>query len=44
MVASVQEALTGTGFLQRGDRVVVVAGNPGRAVYQTNSLRIYEMV
>jgi len=43
MVASVQELLTGSGFLQRGDRVVIVAGNPGRTIYQTNSLRIYEM-
>jgi pyruvate kinase len=44
MVASVQETLTETGFLQRGDRVVIVAGNPGRTIYQTNSLRIYEMI
>jgi pyruvate kinase len=43
MVASVQELLTDSGFLQRGDRVVIVAGNPGRTIYQTNSLRIYEM-
>lgn len=43
MVASVQEALTHTGFLKRGDRVVIVAGNPGRTIYQTNSLRVYEM-
>ncbi len=43
MVASVQEALTSTGFLKRGDRVVIVAGNPGRTIYQTNSLRVYEM-
>ncbi len=43
MVASVQDALTGTGFLKRGDRVVIVAGNPGRTVHQTNSLRVYEM-
>ncbi len=43
MVASVQEALISSGFLKRGDRVVIVAGNPGRTIYQTNSLRIYEM-
>jgi pyruvate kinase len=43
MVASVQEALTRSGFLKRGDRVVIVAGNPGRTIYQTNSLRVYEM-
>ena len=43
MVASVQELLTENGFLQRGDRVVIVAGNPGRTIYQTNSLRIYEV-
>jgi pyruvate kinase len=43
MVASVQDALTSTGFLKRGDRVVIVAGNPGRTIYQTNSLRVYEM-
>lgn len=43
MVASVQDALTTTGFLKRGDRVVIVAGNPGRTIYQTNSLRVYEM-
>lgn len=43
MVASVQEALTSTGFLKRGDRVVIVAGNPGRTIYQTKSLRVYEM-
>ncbi|MCE1173429.1 MAG: pyruvate kinase [Propionibacteriales bacterium] len=43
MVASVQDALTRTGFLKRGDRVVIVAGNPGRTIYQTNSLRVYEM-
>lgn len=43
MVASVQEALISSGFLKRGDRVVIVAGNPGRTIYQTNSLRVYEM-
>jgi pyruvate kinase len=43
MVASVQEALTSNGFLKRGDRVVIVAGNPGRTIYQTNSLRVYEV-
>jgi pyruvate kinase len=43
MVASVQELLTENGILQRGDRVVIVAGNPGRTIYQTNSLRIYEV-
>jgi pyruvate kinase len=43
MVASVQEALTGMGLVQPGDRVVIVAGNPGRNLYQTNSLRVYEV-
>ncbi|MGC3993858.1 MAG: pyruvate kinase [Propionicimonas sp.] len=43
MVDSVQTALTETGFLHHGDRVVIVAGNPGRHSRQTNSLRVYEM-
>jgi len=43
MVTSVDQALTGMGLVQPGDRVVIVAGNPGRNVYQTNSLRVYEV-
>ena len=43
MVESVQTGLTETGFVEHGDRVVIVAGNPGRQSRQTNSLRVYEM-
>lgn len=43
MVDSVQTALTETGLVEHGDRVVIVAGNPGRHSRQTNSLRVYEM-
>lgn len=43
MVESVQLALSETGFVEHGDRVVIVAGNPGRQSRQTNSLRVYEM-
>ncbi|MCA0297268.1 MAG: pyruvate kinase [Actinobacteria bacterium] len=43
MVDSVQAGLSDTGFLQHGDHVVIVAGNPGRQSRQTNSLRVYEM-
>ena len=43
MVESVQLGLTETGFVEHGDRVVIVAGNPGRTSRQTNSLRVYEM-
>ena len=43
MVESVQTGLSETGFLEHGDRVVIVAGNPGRQSRQTNSLRVYEM-
>ncbi|MCA0306385.1 MAG: pyruvate kinase [Actinobacteria bacterium] len=43
MVESVQRGLSETGFLQHGDNVVIVAGNPGRHSRQTNSLRVYEM-
>lgn len=44
MVVTVQNALTQSGFVARGDQVVIVAGNPGRTVFQTNSLRVYQMV
>lgn len=43
MVVSVQTGLTETGFVTHGDRVVIVAGNPGRNTRSTNSLRVYEM-
>ena len=43
MVESVQMGLTETGFVEHGDLVVIVAGNPGRQSRQTNSLRVYEM-
>ncbi|MFZ0531026.1 MAG: pyruvate kinase alpha/beta domain-containing protein, partial [Propionicimonas sp.] len=43
MIDSVQNGLLETGFAARGDRVVIVAGNPGRHVRQTNSLRVYEI-
>ncbi len=43
MVESVQTGLTETGFVEHGDLVVIVAGNPGRQSRQTNSLRVYEM-
>jgi len=43
MVASVQDGLTSLGAVRPGDRVVIVAGNPGRHEYRTNSLRVYEM-
>jgi len=43
MVKSVQDALAATGFMETGDRVVVVSGNPGRHMHKTNALRIYEM-
>jgi len=43
MVTSVQDALVSMGLVQPGDRVVIVAGNPGRTVYQTSALRVYEV-
>jgi len=43
MVESVQSGLTELDLVRPGDRVVIVAGNPGGHVYQTNSLRLYEM-
>ncbi len=43
MVDSVQRGLAETGFMSHGDRVVIVAGNPGRQTRSTNSLRVYEM-
>ena len=43
MVHSVQDALTELGWVKHGDRVVIVAGNPGRHSRQTNSVRVYEM-
>ncbi|MFZ1284245.1 MAG: pyruvate kinase [Propionicimonas sp.] len=43
MVHSVQDALTELGWVSHGDRVVIVAGNPGRHSRQTNSVRVYEM-
>ncbi|MDR1431708.1 MAG: pyruvate kinase, partial [Propionibacteriaceae bacterium] len=43
MVDSVQQAMTELGLVDCGDRVVIVAGNPGRRAHQTNSLRVYEM-
>ncbi len=43
MVDSVQRGLTELGLVKHGDRVVIVAGNPGRQSRQTNSLRVYEM-
>jgi len=43
MIDSVQQGLTELGLVQHGDRVVIVAGNPGRTAKQTNSLRVYEM-
>ncbi len=43
MVEQVQSGLTDLHLVEPGDRIVIVAGNPGRHLYQTNSLRIYEM-
>jgi len=43
MVESVQHGLTDMRLVQPGDRIVIVAGNPGRHAYSTNSLRVYEM-
>lgn len=43
MVRSVEEALLEQGRVQRGDRIVVVAGNPGRLAGKTTSLRVYEI-
>ncbi|MDR1768196.1 MAG: pyruvate kinase [Propionibacteriaceae bacterium] len=43
MVDSVQEAMSELELVSGGDRVVIVAGNPGRHHHATNSLRIYEM-
>ena len=43
MVESVQASLTGLGLVEKGDSVVIVAGNPGRLTHQTNSLRVIEI-
>ncbi|MDR1711495.1 MAG: pyruvate kinase [Propionibacteriaceae bacterium] len=43
MVESVQNSMTELGLVSCKDRVVIVAGNPGRHTHQTNSLRVYEM-
>ncbi len=43
MVQSVSDGLRERGLVKAGDRVVVVAGNPGRLTHQTNSLRVFEV-
>lgn len=43
MIESVHTGLKETGYAAKGDRVVIVAGNPGRHLRQTNALRIYEI-
>ncbi|MFZ1412368.1 MAG: pyruvate kinase [Micropruina sp.] len=43
MVESVQEALIGTGWVEAGDLIVIVAGNPAQWGGHTNSVRIYEI-
>ena len=43
MVQSVEDGLKETGWVEAGDEIVIVAGNPGRIGGSTNSLRIYEI-
>lgn len=43
MVQSVQDALIETGWVEPGDLIVIVAGNPGRSMGNTNSMRIYQI-
>ncbi len=43
MVRSVQDALMETGWVEVGDLIVIVAGNPGRKMGHTNSMRIYQI-
>ncbi|MBK8460337.1 MAG: pyruvate kinase [Micropruina sp.] len=43
MVESVHEALIGTGWVEAGDLIVIVAGNPAQWGGHTNSVRIYEI-
>ena len=43
MVQSVQDALMETGWVEVGDLIVIVAGNPGRSMGNTNSMRIYQI-
>jgi pyruvate kinase len=43
MVQSVQDALMETRWVQPGDLIVIVAGNPSGTGGQTNSVRIYEL-
>ncbi len=43
MVESVQDSLMQTGWVEAGDFIVIVAGNPARFGGQTNSVRIYQL-
>ena len=43
MVQSVQDALMETRWVQPGDLIVIVAGNPSGSGGQTNSVRIYKL-
>lgn len=43
MVRSVESALKEMGRVTKGDRIVIVAGNPGRLAGKTTSLRVYEI-
>lgn len=43
MVDAVQNRLKGSGMVESGDRIVIVAGNPKHTAGKTNSLRVAEI-
>ena len=43
MVEAVQNSLKGTGMVESGDKIVIVAGNPKHSAGKTNSLRVAEI-
>lgn len=44
MVDAVRNSLKGTGMVESGDRIVIVAGNPKHTAGKTNSLRVVEII
>ena len=43
MVEAVQNSLKGSGMVEAGDKIVIVAGNPKHTSGKTNSLRVAEI-
>ena len=43
MVDAVQNSLKGSGMVESGDKIVIVAGNPKHTAGKTNSLRVAQI-